>query len=429
MAMKDAFFELGYLVSNFYFVANEVDQKIDYLIHIQATEQHEEILEALGKEIKDLRQSQELLKKDFTETMMKFCATEELEHDYLILRDEVPPKRASKSEEEIILATQEIKSLFEREVTLGKERKELTPRVCKSFPGEKGCVEDNNVTSPNTKNSRTEVKIRTWNWQELEKENQGFRTWSLTKVMTKMYGFTLDKAKKEEQLIENLKKALCLASKKHKNLTKKNFINEVLGRKKSKLQDLLRAVKAIKKTSESDQERCESKELIIEWLYQIEREIFFLVSDLHLLVSIHDDNVAEAKLQSYFRSKLARLKRHRRGRVPVLVYRILALLEGGKVADNGRGIGRFRDESEKLVMSFKIDIVMNRIYKMILCLRSVLIANSTLSSGGTSKKEKLVESAEIVERCDVECRVMRVKIDELLGSTFTSSPDESTKHI
>ena len=257
----------------------------------------------------------------------------------------------------------------------------------------------------------------------MEKENRGFRTWSLTKVMPKMYGFTLDKAKKEEQLIENLKKASCLASKKNNNLTKKNFINEVLGRKKSKLQGLLRAVKAIKKSSESDQERCESKELIIEWLYQIEREIFFLVSDLHLLVSIHDDNVAEAKLRSYFRSKLARLKRRRHGRVPVVVYRILALLEGGKVANNGRGISRFRDESEKLVMSFKIDIVVNRIYKMILCLRSVLNANSTLSSAGMSGKEKLVESAEIVERCDVECRVMRMKIDELLGSTITSSPD------
>ncbi|GMN43394.1 hypothetical protein TIFTF001_012581 [Ficus carica] len=343
MATKDAFLELGHLVSNFYFVANKVDQKIDDLILIKATEQHEEILEALGQEINDLRQSQELLKKDFTETMMKFCATEELEHDYLILRDEVPPKRASKSEEEIILATQEIESLFKKEVTLGKEGKELTLRVCKSFPGEKGCVEDNNVTSPNTKNSRTEVKIRTWNWQELEKENQGFRTWNLTKVMTKMYGFTLDKAKKEEQVIENLK------------------------------------------------------------------------NDLHLLVSIHDDNVAEAKLRSYFRSKLARLKRRRHGRVPVVVYRILALLEGGKVANNGRGISRFRDESEKLVVSFKIDIVVNRIYKMILFLTSVLNANSTLSSAGMSGKEKLVESAEIVERCDVDCRVMRMKIDELLG--------------
>ena len=76
MATKDAFYELGCLVSNFYFVANEVDQKIDYLIHIKATEQHEEILEALGQEINDLRQSQELLKKDFAETMMKLCATE-----------------------------------------------------------------------------------------------------------------------------------------------------------------------------------------------------------------------------------------------------------------------------------------------------------------------------------------------------------------
>ncbi|EXB58307.1 hypothetical protein L484_015641 [Morus notabilis] len=420
MTTKDPFLELGHTVSNFNFVANKVDNKIDDLILLmkETEQQHDQVLKDLGQEINDLKKSQELLKKDFTQTIMKFCATDESDYDYLIIQDEEVLERGAKIDDEIFLVTQEIKRLYEKEVTLIMERKELAHKVCNAFPGEKGCVEkshiyDNiNVTSSDKKRKINETS-NSHGCKRLKKESHDFRTWSLTIVMMKMYGFTLDRAKKEEEVIRNLKEAFCFASKRHRYLTKKNFINEVLGEKKSKLEGLLQALKVIKKSSEIDEEVCEAKELIMEWLYQIEREIFFLVNDLHFLMSTCGDKEAEAKFRAHFRSKLARLKRRKHGRVPVVVYRILALLEG-KMEGKERGIGRYKDENEK-EMLFNVGDVMNRLYKMILCLTSVLNDNSTPSNSGMSKKEELLAYAEIVERCDEEWRAIRMKIDESLG--------------
>ena len=67
-----------------------------------------------------------------------------------------------------------------------------------------------------TKNDEINVDIvplknnGTWNWINLDlvEESDDQVEWSLTKVMMKMYGFKLDKAKKEDEVIRHLKEAL-----------------------------------------------------------------------------------------------------------------------------------------------------------------------------------------------------------------------------
>ena len=49
---------------------------------------------------------------------------------------------------------------------------------------------------------------------------------------------------------------------------------------------------------------------------------------------------------------------------------------------------------------------------MILLLTSVLNANSSVYSSGISNKEALLESVEIVRRCDEEWKTIRLQVDE-----------------
>ncbi|PON80831.1 hypothetical protein TorRG33x02_233270 [Trema orientale] len=320
---------------------------------------------------------------------------------------------------------QEIDRWNEKEVELSKERRELALRFVRAFPCEKGYFKkdmfhDVDVVSyDHTKKDHeidddmiplTKVSNGTWGWHKLEgveKSDDDQVEWSLTEVMLQMYGFKLDRAKKEEQVVRHLKGALLSASKKHRDLTKNNLINELLRQKRNKLAVLMEAIEAIKKSSEFDEEVQEAEKLMLEWLYQIEREIFFLVNDLVHIVLTYDQ-VVVAAFRKDFRSKLEVLKRRQHGRVPVVVYRILSLLEGevmeGSMVEEGKGL--------ILLKQIHVGQFMDQLYKMILLLTSVLNANSSVSSLSMYKKEALLECVEIVRRCDEAWRAIRMEVDE-----------------
>ncbi|PON33792.1 hypothetical protein PanWU01x14_349740 [Parasponia andersonii] len=425
----DSYLKLNHMASSFYFVAEKLDTKIDELMVRVLTKEREEYyfhdrVKDFLSEIHDLKENQELLKRGFTGTIMKFCQLlDELDfqdYTYLeVLQDQAlkfVPDRGMKTEEEIKLATQEIKRWNGKLAELGKGIIELALRFDRTFPGEKGnfkkeIFDDVNVFLHDTKdheiidNGIPLIKVNgTWSWHKLEEvaKSDDQVQWSLTEVMMKMYGFKLDKAKKEVEAIRHLKAALFCASKNHRNLTKNNLINELIRQKKSKLASLMQAIEAIKKSSEVEEELCEAEKLMLEWLYQIEREIFFLVSDLVLIVSIYDQ-VIVAAFRKDFMSKLQWLKWRKHGRVPVVVYRIIALLEGEAMVVEGNGF--------ILLKEIYVGKFMDQLYKMILLLTSVLNANSNMSSLSMSKKEVIIECVEIVRRCDEAWRAIRMEVD------------------
>ena len=132
--------------------------------------------------------------------------------------------------------------------------------------------------------------------------------WSLTDVMTFLYGFQPDSMDREQQLVNNLK----------------NFEGieihdwQIVG---NKGKEDLRAI--LKKKDLRVDETWEGLKLTREWLQELETDLFSLVRCL-----LMERTKAEKSQFLEFKTELQRLKDSKNGRLPIVVYRSLAALDG-----------------------------------------------------------------------------------------------------
>uniref|UniRef100_A0A803QF15 Uncharacterized protein n=1 Tax=Cannabis sativa TaxID=3483 RepID=A0A803QF15_CANSA len=381
----------------------KINQLISELITIrnQSNFHDRDEIEKLGFELNSLRDNHENIKKGFTRTIMNFSQL--LDRDdredftYLQrLQDQVfnlLPLKGVKTENEILLVMQEIKQWNEKVVMIHEKRKELANLI---FGRDFQCVReytiDLNEMPSNTTIDLNEIPLELI----VEVEHDDQVEWNSIRVLTEMYRFEPNKINEEEGVMRQLKGNLSYVYD-NMELDKNNMIDdEVLGQNRNKLDDILHTINMIQNSSELIMKIEEGNKLLLKWLCKIEKTIFILVNDAaNLLLKTCRNQV----IVNEFRAKLQGLKRKERGRVPLLVYRILTLLEGELVVEEA-----MIREGDNRILFNKIECgyFLLQYYKMILLLTHVLnnIYLSTTSLDIYTKKKALLESNELVRKCD-----------------------------